>query len=80
MAKERALRRQTLSGGDADAARVATAEAAAAREGRARRDADARLVAAEHELQRVRGTVEEMRDQITAAQVLYFFFTFFCFF
>lgn len=48
---------------------MATAEATAAREARARKEAEARLVATEQELQRLRSTVEEMRDQITAAQV-----------
>ncbi|XP_052739013.1 citron Rho-interacting kinase [Bicyclus anynana] len=68
VAKERALRRQTLSGGEADGARVATAEASAARELRARRDAEARLAAADHETGQLRAHVEQLKDQLNAAQ------------
>ncbi|XP_050353235.1 citron rho-interacting kinase-like [Nymphalis io] len=67
IAKERALRRQTLSGGDADAARLATAEAAAARELRARRDAETRRAALEHELQRLRDLAADQADQLASA-------------
>ncbi|XP_041971909.1 citron rho-interacting kinase-like [Aricia agestis] len=50
VAKERAARRQTLIGGEADAARLVAAEASAARELRARNDLERRLAAAEAEL------------------------------
>ncbi|CAH2093859.1 unnamed protein product [Euphydryas editha] len=67
VAKERALRRQTLSGGDADG-RLAAAEAAAACELRARRDADERLAAAERDLQHARASADQLADRLAAAQ------------
>nr|XP_034827828.1 citron rho-interacting kinase-like [Maniola hyperantus] len=68
VAKERAIRRQTLSGGEADGARVATAEANAAREQRARREADARLASAEQEVMQLRAHVEQLKEQLNSAK------------
>ncbi|XP_045771082.1 citron rho-interacting kinase isoform X4 [Maniola jurtina] len=68
VAKERAIRRQTLSGGEADGARVATAEANAAREQRARREAEARLASAEQEVIQLRAHVEQLKEQLNSAK------------
>ncbi|CAH2259548.1 jg24268 [Pararge aegeria aegeria] len=68
IAKERALRRQTLSGGEGDGARVATAEANAARELRARREVESRLATAEQETIQLRAHVEQLKDQLSRAQ------------
>ncbi|CAK1590353.1 unnamed protein product [Parnassius mnemosyne] len=68
IAKERALRRQTLSGGEGDGARVASAEAAAAREARLRTHAEARLAAADAEADATRAQLDDARAQLAAAQ------------
>ncbi|CAH0713758.1 unnamed protein product, partial [Brenthis ino] len=68
VAKERALRRQTLSGGEAEGARLATAEAQAAREVRARKDAEQRLAAAELQVQQLRAALDEQRDLAARSQ------------
>ncbi|CAG5044216.1 unnamed protein product [Parnassius apollo] len=68
IAKERALRRQTLSGGEAEGARLASAEAAAAREARLRANAEARLAAADGETDALRADLDDARAQLAQAQ------------
>ncbi|XP_073948348.1 uncharacterized protein [Choristoneura fumiferana] len=72
IAKERALRRQTLSGGEAETreagARAAAAEATAARETRAREQLEKRLVEAEAESRSLRVELEDARRELAAVQ------------
>ncbi|XP_038215330.1 citron Rho-interacting kinase-like isoform X2 [Zerene cesonia] len=68
LAKERALRRQTLSGSESDAARAAAAEASAARELRARTAAEGRLAAAAGDAHALRADLERVRDSLAAVQ------------
>lgn len=63
------MRRQTLSGGEADGARIAAAEANVAREQRARKETEARLAAAEQEVIQLRAHVEQLKEQLNSAQV-----------
>ncbi|XP_072934442.1 uncharacterized protein [Epargyreus clarus] len=68
IAKERALRRQTMSSGDVESARVAAAEALAADEARARRLADTRLAAADTAAAQLREHVEDLKAQLNTTQ------------
>ncbi|XP_061723003.1 citron rho-interacting kinase-like [Cydia pomonella] len=72
IAKERALRRQTLSGGEAETreagARAAAAEASAAREARAREQAEKRLAEAEADARELRKELEDVRREFTSVQ------------
>ncbi|XP_063368778.1 citron rho-interacting kinase [Cydia amplana] len=72
IAKERALRRQTLSGGEAESreagARAAAAEAAAAREARAREQSEKRLAEAEADKRELRTELEDVRREYASVQ------------
>ncbi|XP_063388921.1 citron rho-interacting kinase-like [Cydia fagiglandana] len=72
IAKERALRRQTLSGGEAESreagARAAAAEASAAREARAREQAEKRLAEAEADARELRRELEDVRKEFASVQ------------
>ncbi|XP_013167910.1 PREDICTED: citron Rho-interacting kinase isoform X1 [Papilio xuthus] len=68
IAKERALRRQTLSGGEAEGARLAAAEAGAAKEARLRARAEAKLAAADAETDSLRAELDVVRTQLATAQ------------
>ncbi|XP_068623643.1 citron rho-interacting kinase-like [Battus philenor] len=68
IAKERALRRQTLSGGEVDASRLATAEANAAKESRLRAQAEGRLAVADAEADSLRTELEAVRVQLASAE------------
>ncbi|XP_063628506.1 citron Rho-interacting kinase-like [Cydia splendana] len=72
IAKERALRRQTLSGGEAETreagARAAAAEASAAREARAREQAEKRLAEAEADARELRRELEDVRKEFASVQ------------
>lgn len=73
MAKERALRRQTLSGCEADgretAARLAAAEATAAKEARARDEAEKKMAAAENDKRTLQIELEEVKRELTRVKV-----------
>ncbi|XP_049879050.1 citron Rho-interacting kinase isoform X2 [Pectinophora gossypiella] len=72
IAKERALRRQTLTGGEAESreagARVAQAEANAAKEARAREQLEKRLATAEEENASLHAEVGQIRRELARAQ------------
>ncbi|CAG4932824.1 unnamed protein product [Colias eurytheme] len=68
LAKERALRRQTLSGSESEVARAAAAEASAARELRARTAAEERLAVANGDVDALRVELERARDSLVAVQ------------
>ncbi|KAJ8712973.1 hypothetical protein PYW08_008277 [Mythimna loreyi] len=72
IAKERAIRRQTLSGGDADsrdaAARVAAADAAAAHEARARKALDAKLAKLQEENRALRDELDDATRNLASTQ------------
>ncbi|XP_050677652.1 citron rho-interacting kinase-like [Leptidea sinapis] len=68
IAKERALRRQTLSGSEIDGAKLATAEASLARECRARAALEERLNTAHNELDELRHELEHVKDSLHKEQ------------
>lgn len=72
IAKERAIRRQTLSGGEAEsreaAARIATAEANAAKELRARQAMEAKLEKMEHENRELKDALDEANRNLADTQ------------
>ncbi|KAG6446840.1 citron rho-interacting kinase isoform X2 [Manduca sexta] len=72
VAKERAIRRQTLSGSEAEvrdaAARVAAAEASAAREARAREHAESTLAALEQQHRAVQDELDKATRELAAAR------------
>ncbi|XP_075983571.1 uncharacterized protein LOC142981496 isoform X2 [Anticarsia gemmatalis] len=72
IAKERAIRRQTLSGGEAEsreaASRIAAAEANAARELRARQQLENKLTKLEEENKMIRDEMEDVKKQLTQTQ------------
>lgn len=77
MAKERALRRQTLSGCEADgreaAARLAAADAAAAKEARARDEAEKKAAAAENQLRTLQIELDEAKRELARVKVRLFY-------
>ncbi|CAK1541618.1 unnamed protein product [Leptosia nina] len=68
IAKERALRRQTISGSDVDSARLVAAEANAAREQRARVALEEQVAELNSDLRDVRGELEHLRDCLMQTQ------------
>lgn len=74
IAKERAIRRQTLSGGEAEsreaAARIAAAEANASKELRARQLAEKKLVKLEEENRVLTEEIEDVKRQLASTQVI----------
>ncbi|CAG9104296.1 unnamed protein product [Plutella xylostella] len=75
MAKERALRRQTLSGCEADSravgARIAAAEATAAKETRAKDEADRKLLQAEQANRTLQAELSSVREELGRVQECY---------
>lgn len=74
MAKERALRRQTLSGCEADSravgARIAAAEATAAKETRAKDEAERKLLQAEQANRTLQVELSGVREELGRVQVI----------
>ncbi|GBP74880.1 hypothetical protein EVAR_57104_1 [Eumeta japonica] len=74
IAKERALRRQTLSGGEQEAreagARIATAEATAAKETRAREETERKLAHVKDEKKALERELEDLRKELTRMKEL----------
>ncbi|XP_045516259.1 citron Rho-interacting kinase-like isoform X2 [Pieris brassicae] len=68
IAKERALRRQTISGSDVDSARLVAAEANLAREQRAKTALEERLATANSDINDLRGELEYVRECLEQSQ------------